>query len=93
MTTYEPEAKADLYTLDLGAARWMAAPDSDPADRLEVAYLPQGATALRHSATEKVLLFTAAEWIAFVRGCQDGEFDSDIDAAERQAICAQAVRP
>ncbi|MFJ7907024.1 DUF397 domain-containing protein [Kitasatospora sp. NPDC096204] len=86
MTTYAPVAKADLYTLDLRAARWMAAPGSDPADRLEVAYLPGGATALRHSATGKVLFFTSAEWIAFVRGCQDGEFEPDLDKAEHQAV-------
>ncbi|MFE4514605.1 DUF397 domain-containing protein [Kitasatospora sp. NPDC056783] len=85
MTTYVPAAKADLYTLDLRAARWMAAPGSDPADRLEVARLADGATALRHSATGKVLFFTSAEWIAFVRGCQDGEFEPDIDEAEHQA--------
>ncbi|MFE6052538.1 DUF397 domain-containing protein [Kitasatospora sp. NPDC056446] len=86
MTTYVPAAKADLYALDLRTVRWMAAPDSDPADRLEVAYLPGGATALRHSATAEVLFFTSAEWVAFVRGCRDGEFEPDIDEAERRAV-------
>ncbi|WP_316527549.1 DUF397 domain-containing protein [Kitasatospora brasiliensis] len=86
MTTDAPVAKADLYALDLRTARWMAAPGSDPSDRLEVAYLPGGAAALRHSATGKVLFFTSAEWIAFVRGCQDGEFEPDIDEAEHQAV-------
>ncbi|MFF2615913.1 MULTISPECIES: DUF397 domain-containing protein [unclassified Kitasatospora] len=93
MTTYVPAAKSDLYTLDLRVARWMVAPESDPADRLEVAILPNGATALRHSATGRVLFFTAAEWTAFVRGCQDGEFEQDIDTAECQAILVKAVRP
>ncbi|MFG2917579.1 DUF397 domain-containing protein [Kitasatospora sp. NPDC048298] len=86
MTTDVPVAKAGLYTLDLRAARWLAAPGSDPTNRLEVAYLTGGATALRHSATGKVLFFTSAEWIAFVRGCQDGEFEPDIDEAEHQAV-------
>ncbi|MGW3073882.1 DUF397 domain-containing protein [Kitasatospora sp. NPDC001132] len=76
-------AKAALYALDLSAAVWLAAPGSDPADRLEVASLPDGAVALRHSADPKgtILRFDANEWKAFLLGLEDGEFDADMGHA------------
>ncbi|MFJ6619603.1 DUF397 domain-containing protein [Kitasatospora sp. NPDC091335] len=73
-------AKADLYALDLSNMTWLAAPRSDPADRLEVAFLPEGAVALRHSADPQgtVLFYDAQEWRAFLLGLADGEFDTDM---------------
>ncbi|MFF2142156.1 DUF397 domain-containing protein [Kitasatospora sp. NPDC058190] len=72
-------AKAALYALDLSTVVWLAAPGSDPADRLEVAFLPEGAVALRHSANpDTVLRYDAQEWKAFLLGLADGEFDADM---------------
>jgi hypothetical protein len=69
--------KEALYALDLSGVEWTAAPDSDPANRVEIAYLPEGAVAMRNSADPDgpVLRYTAAEWRAFVLGARDGEFD------------------
>jgi hypothetical protein len=43
---------------------------------VEVADLPGGGTAVRDSKdpASPVLTFTAAEWVAFVRGVKAGEF-------------------
>ncbi|MGV9266562.1 DUF397 domain-containing protein [Kitasatospora sp. NPDC003701] len=73
-------AKEALYALDLSDAMWLVAPDSDPSDRLEVAFLQDGAVALRHSANPAgtILRYDPQEWIAFLRGLEDGEFDADM---------------
>jgi hypothetical protein len=45
---------------------------------VEVAYLPDGGRAVRDTKDHgrgPVLLFTAAEWVAFTKGVKDGEFD------------------
>ncbi len=44
---------------------------------VEVAKLPDGGRAVRHSRhpDSEVLWFTAAEWNAFLAGARDGEFD------------------
>jgi hypothetical protein len=45
---------------------------------VEVADLPGGGRAVRDSkdnGTGPVLVFTAAEWSAFIGGAKDGEFD------------------
>jgi hypothetical protein len=69
--------KDALYALDLSDVEWTAAPGTDPADRVEIAHLPEGAVAMRHSAAPDgpVLRYTAAEWLAFTLGARDGEFD------------------
>ncbi|MER7668168.1 DUF397 domain-containing protein [Kitasatospora sp. NPDC096128] len=75
-------AKAALYALDISTVVWLAAPGSDPADRLELAFLPEGAVALRHSANPGVVLrYDAQEWKAFLLGLADGEFDTDMGVA------------
>jgi Domain of unknown function (DUF397) len=68
--------KAALYALDLSDAQWLSAPGSDPKDRIEVAFLPEGAVAMRNPADPHgtVLRYTPAEWKAFVLGAKDGEF-------------------
>ncbi|KEZ34416.1 DUF397 domain-containing protein [Frankia sp. CeD] len=45
---------------------------------VEVAALPEGGRAIRDSKDRggPILVFTAAEWRAFVAGVRDGEFDS-----------------
>lgn len=69
--------KDALYALDLSDVEWTSAPGADPDDRVEIARLPEGAVAMRHSATPDgpVLRYTAAEWLAFSLGARDGEFD------------------
>lgn len=68
--------KADLYQADLSEATWLSAPESQGTDRLEVAYLGSGNVALRNPGDPAgtVLFYDAAEWSAFLRGAQDGEF-------------------
>ncbi|MEU4300320.1 DUF397 domain-containing protein [Kitasatospora aureofaciens] len=85
-------AKAALYALDLSTAVWLAAPGGNPADRLELAYLPEGAVALRHSADPEgtILRYDAKEWRAFLLGLADGEFDSDMGLASVPALLAMA---
>lgn len=69
--------------LDLTNAEWQRAaePDADPdGEYVEIAFVPHtdGATyvAMRNSKQlEPVLVFTMAEWDAFVAGAKDGEFD------------------
>ena len=64
--------------VDLTRAQWIAstrtAPDCD--NRVEVAFVDQ-AIAVRDSKRPAgpALIFTAAEWDAFVGGAKDGEFD------------------
>ncbi len=73
----EPNGKEALYALDLSDAEWVGAPGSDPGNRVEIAYLPEGAVALRNPAApdSPVLRFDANEWQAFRLGAADGEFD------------------
>ena len=62
---------------DLTGAEWHRASDSSTAGSfVEVAYL-DGAIALRDGDNPDgpALIFTPAEWDAFVGGAKDGEFD------------------
>lgn len=71
--------------LDLREAHWQRAgpPDDDEGEYVEVAFVPHidGVTyvAMRNSKytgpNDTVLVFTPAEWDAFVAGAKDGEFD------------------
>jgi hypothetical protein len=72
-----PDGKEALYALDLSGVEWVGAPGSAPGDRVEIAYLPHGAVALRNPSApdQPVLRFDAAEWQAFKLGVRDGEFD------------------
>lgn len=72
--------KADVRgKLDLSGARWQhSSQDAGPdAGHLEVAFV-EGHIAMRNSAEPDgpVLIFTPAEWDAFVLGTRDGEFDA-----------------
>ena len=70
-------------SLDLSAARWQRGDGdgSQDGEHVEVAFVPHsdGVTyvAMRNSAQPAgpVLVFTPAEWDAFVKGARDGEFD------------------
>ncbi|OZM74050.1 DUF397 domain-containing protein [Amycolatopsis antarctica] len=71
------------HELDLGVAEWKRAePEGETIeDAVEYAFVPHtdGVTyvAMRQSSEPDgtVLVFTPAEWDAFVAGARDGEFD------------------
>lgn len=71
--------KDELYALDISGVEWQGAPGTSPdEERVEIAYLPEGAVAMRSSLDhDTVLRYTEAEWRAFVLGARDGEFDLD----------------
>ena len=67
-------------TLDLSNAVWRRAAGAAEVEgpHLEIAFV-QGYVAMRSSAhpvDEQTLIFTPAEWEAFVLGAKDGEFDA-----------------
>jgi hypothetical protein len=63
---------------DLPGAAWVKSTISGPTggNCVEVAFLAQGEVALRNSRHPDgaALVFTRAEWDAFVGGARDGEF-------------------
>ncbi|GAA0666037.1 DUF397 domain-containing protein [Streptomyces thermocarboxydovorans] len=67
----------ELYALDISGVEWHGPPGTSPdEERVEIAYLPGGAVAMRSSLDhDTVLRYTEAEWRAFVLGARDGEFD------------------
>ncbi|MEU5421306.1 DUF397 domain-containing protein [Streptomyces sp. NPDC001407] len=68
--------KDELYAMDISGVEWLSAPDATTEVRVEIAYLPGGAVAMRSSADpDTVLRYTESEWRAFVLGARDGEFD------------------
>ncbi|WP_406374729.1 DUF397 domain-containing protein [Streptomyces sp. NBC_00647] len=69
--------KDELYALDISDVAWQSAPGTEEhEERVEIAYLPGGAVAMRSSLDPgTVLRYTEAEWRAFVLGARDGEFD------------------
>jgi len=84
MAETEEEIKArkererdELYALDISGVEWESAPGTEEhEERVEIAYLPGGAVAMRSSLDpDTVLRYTEAEWRAFVLGARDGEFD------------------
>ena len=65
--------------LDLSGAEWRRAGQGTEPDvgQVEIAFV-EGYIAMRNSADAPdgpVLIFTPAEWEAFVLGAKDGEFD------------------
>lgn len=64
---------------DLTNAVWRTSSlSNDRANCVEIAFLDDGSVGLRDSKDRgqgPVLLFTPAEWDAFVGGAKDGEFD------------------
>lgn len=56
---------------------WLRASGSPADDAVEVARLPGGGVAMRSAAdpTAEPHVYTAAEWAAFVKGVEAGEFD------------------
>ncbi|MBB5939526.1 DUF397 domain-containing protein [Streptomyces zagrosensis] len=70
------EAKAELYTHDLSAARWRKAKASGPEHNcVEITDLPKGGIAVRDSKNPHLepLRYTATEWHAFRQAMISGE--------------------
>jgi Domain of unknown function (DUF397) len=62
----------------LSGADWQAGRRGDPeASRVELALLPGGSIAMRHSGHPggPALIYTPAEIEAFIAGAKDGDFD------------------
>ena len=70
-----PHPKGDF---DSSRAEWRSAPGESNGSRVEVAFVDD-LIGLRNGADPEspVLVFTQAEWEAFVEGAKDGEFDVD----------------
>jgi hypothetical protein len=68
-----PHPKGDF---DSSRAVWRSAPGDSGDSRVEVAFVDD-LIGLRNGAdpASPVLVFTQAEWDAFVAGAKDGEFD------------------
>jgi hypothetical protein len=72
------EIQTKGFRIDLSRAQWIKSTRSGPHGDtcVEVAFVDE-AIAVRDSTnpTGPALIFTAAEWDAFVGGAKDGEFD------------------
>lgn len=72
------EVETKGFRVDLSQARWVKStrPGSDSGNSVEVAFV-DGAIAVRDAGNPAgpALIFTPAEWDAFVGGAKDGEFD------------------
>jgi len=69
-----------LHPVDLAGAVWRRSSSADQGDagpQVEIAMLDDGHVAMRTGGGDHdaVLVFTPAEWDAFVLGAKDGEFD------------------
>ena len=80
---------ADIYNgmpaSGLGTARWVKSRYSNPnGECLEMARLPDGEVAVRNSRFSggPALVYTRAEFAAFLAGAKDGEFDYMLAARE-----------
>ena len=64
-----------------GAVNWRKSSRSGSGNCVEVALLPGGGAAVRHSADRggPMLQFTANEWAAFLEGVKTAEFDQGRD--------------
>src|SRR4051812_30707000 len=67
----------ELYALDISGVEWQSAPGTEEhEERVEIAYLPGGAVAMRSSLDpDTVLRYTEAEWRALVLGARGGGVD------------------
>ncbi len=74
--TERPTRGAEL--LDLSGVAWRTSSHSQGEGAcVEAAFLPDGGVAVRHSKDPdgSVLVYTPGEWVAFLKGAKDGEFD------------------
>jgi Domain of unknown function (DUF397) len=73
-------ARNGVTASGLSSAIWLKSSRSGPTggNCVEVAFLPAGDVAMRNSRQPDgpALIFTQAEWDAFIGGARDGEFGS-----------------
>jgi hypothetical protein len=62
---------------------WRTSRRDAPGDSVEIAPLPDGGAAVRHSRHREgpVLVYTRAEMTAFLLGAKDGDFDDLLEPA------------
>jgi hypothetical protein len=74
------DARNGVTASGLAGATWFKSSRSGPTggNCVEVAFLPAGDVAMRNSRQPEgpALVFTQAEWDAFIGGARDGEFGS-----------------
>lgn len=74
---------------DTAEADWRRVENSDGSPgKLEVGFADNGLVALRYAEDPEgtILIYTPAEWDAFVAGVKDGEFDIEVlEADAREA--------
>ncbi|APU17190.1 MULTISPECIES: DUF397 domain-containing protein [Actinoalloteichus] len=63
-------------TLDISSAEWITSTEDEDQKGVEIAFVEEYIL-MRNGAEPEgpVLVFTQAEWDAFVEGAKDGEFD------------------
>lgn len=71
------EVTAKGHRLDLSNARWMRSTraTADAGSCVEVAFVGEAIAVRESGAGSPALIFTQAEWDAFVGGAKDGEFN------------------
>ena len=72
----------EVHEIDLAGVEWRKGSLAADDTYVETAGLPDGRIAVRHSGGSGevvVLLFTKAEWRAWLKGCKAGEFDDLIE--------------
>ena len=77
---------------DTAAADWRRTTNEDGSPgKLEVGFAADGLVALRYAEEPDgtILIYTPAEWDAFVAGVKDGEFDIEVLEADRREAQAQ----
>jgi hypothetical protein len=71
------QVKPTPEEFDLATVEWIGSAHhpSDKDDQVEVAFVDSNVLMRNRSAADRILVFTQAEWEAFVSGALDGEFD------------------
>lgn len=82
---------------DTAAATWQRTTTTDGTPgKLEIGFANNGLVALRYAEEPDgtILIYTPAEWEAFVEGVKDGEFDIEVleeDARQAEAEAEQSA--
>jgi hypothetical protein len=71
----------EVHDIDPEGVEWRKSSMATGDGFIETAGLPDGRIAVRHGrgTDDVVLLFTKAEWRAWLQGCKAGEFDDLIE--------------